>query len=58
MKDKLELVLVAVVFAFVGIRLYQKYFKKSDGKTDGKKKPGSGFSSSSKDDDYDPYSKR
>ena len=58
MKDKLEVVLFAVVFAFVGIRLYQKYFKKGDGKPDGKKKPGSGFSSSTKDDDYEPYSKK
>jgi len=58
MKDKLEVVLFAVIFAFVGIRLYQRFIKKGGGKPEGKKKPGSGFSSSSKDDDYEPYSKR
>jgi hypothetical protein len=38
--------------------MYQKYFKKDDGKSGDVKKPGSSFSSSSKDDDYEPYTKK
>jgi hypothetical protein len=58
MKDKLQIVLIVVMFAFIAFRLYKKYLKKSDGKPDGLKKPGSSFGSSSKDDDYEPYSKK
>jgi hypothetical protein len=58
MKDKLEVVLFVAFFAFAGIRLYQRYFKKNDGKPGGVKKPGSSFASSSKDDDYEPYAKK
>jgi hypothetical protein len=57
-KDVLQGVFVALLFAVVGVRLYNKYFKKSDGKIGEQKKPGSSFSSSSKDDDYEPYSKK
>jgi hypothetical protein len=57
-KDVLQGVFTALLFAFVGIRVYNKYFKKSDGKTGEQKKSGSSFSSSSKDDDYEPYSKK
>jgi hypothetical protein len=57
MKDNLQVALLAILFAFVGFRLYQKYFKKGDGKKDGSKKPGSSFTSSSGGDDYEPYSK-
>ena len=58
MKDNLQIVLIALIFAYVGFRLYQKYLKKNDGKPGGLKKPGSSFASSSKDDDYEPYSKK
>ena len=58
MKDSLQIVLIVSLFAFTGFRLYQRYFKKSDGKPDGLKKPGSSFTSSSKDDDYEPYAKK
>ena len=58
MKDKLQIVIFIVLFAFVGFRLYQKYIKKDDGKPGEVKKPGSSFASSSKDDDYEPYSKK
>ena len=58
MKDKLQVVFLAILFAFVGVRLYMKYFKKSGGKSADQKKTGSSFASSSKDDDYEPYSKK
>ena len=58
MKDNLQIVLLVSLFAFVGFRLYQKYFKKNDDKSGSLKKPGSSFMASSKDDDYEPYSKK
>jgi hypothetical protein len=58
MKDKLEIIVFAVLFAFVGFRLYQKYVKKDSGQTGFGKKSSSTFSSSKKDDDYEPYSKK
>jgi hypothetical protein len=58
MKDKLEIIVFAVLFAFVGVRLYQKYVKKDSGRISFGKKSGSTFSSSKKDDDYEPYSKK
>jgi hypothetical protein len=58
MKDNYQIVLIAILFAFVGFRLYQKYFKKKDEKPGGLKRPGSSFASSSKDDDYEPYAKK
>jgi hypothetical protein len=58
MKDSLQIVLIVSLFAFIGFRLYQKYIKKSDGKPNGLKKPGSSFASSSQDDDYEPYAKK
>jgi len=56
MKNQLEVVAFAILFAFVGMRLYKKYFKKSDGKPGTQKKPDSSFAS--KDDDYEPYAKK
>ena len=58
MKDNLQVILFAVLFALVGFRLYKKYIKKEDGKTGESKKPGSSFGQSSKDDDYEPYSRK
>jgi hypothetical protein len=58
MKDNLQIVILVAAFAFAGFRLYQKYIKKDDGKSDVIKKTGSSFSASSKDDDYEPYSKK
>jgi hypothetical protein len=58
--DKKQIIIFAVVMVFVGFRLYQKYVKKdkdSSGSS-AKKSPGSSFPSSSKDDDYEPYSKK
>jgi len=58
MKDELSMAIAAAAFAFVGVRIYQKYFKKDKGVQNPPKKSGSSFSSSSKDDDYEPYSKK
>jgi hypothetical protein len=57
--DKMQIILFSVVFAFLAVRLYQKYIKKDKAKTGGEK-PSSetSFPSSSKDDDYEPYSKK
>jgi hypothetical protein len=58
MKDNLEIVFLVVCFAFVGFRLYQKYYKKDELKPGSQKKPSSSFSSTTKDDDYEPYAKK
>ena len=51
-----EIILLAVVFAIVGVRLYQKYAKKNNPGAEKKPGKGSELISSSKDDDYEPYS--
>jgi hypothetical protein len=58
--NKSEILLFTFAMVFLAIRLYQKYFKKDKikPKTDVKSSSGSRFSSDSKDDDYEPYSKR
>jgi uncharacterized membrane protein YebE (DUF533 family) len=58
--DKTEILLLAVVLAFLAVRLYQKYKKKDKSKqgTAIKTSSGSVFSSSVKEDDYEPYSKK
>jgi hypothetical protein len=58
--DKTEILLIAVIMSILAVRLYQKYKKKDLGKqgSDIKTKSGSLFPSSSKDDDYEPYSKK
>jgi hypothetical protein len=58
MKDSLQIALLIFVISFAGFRLYQKYYKKGDGKSGDHKKPDSTFASSSKDDDYEPYAKK
>jgi hypothetical protein len=60
--DTKQIFIFAFVIIFVGFRLYQKYYKKDTGKSNpGTGKSGSSgpaFTSSSKDDDYEPYSKK
>jgi hypothetical protein len=58
--NKVEIIALSAAFAIVAIRLYQKYIKKGKGKpgTETKTSSGSVFSSSSKDDEYEPYSKK
>jgi hypothetical protein len=57
-----DIFIFGFIIIFVGFRLYQKYSKKKSGEgnaTPGKSvSTGSIFSSSSKDDDYEPYSKK
>jgi len=55
-----DILIIALVLAALGFSLYRKYIKKDQGKAgygqEGTK--GSSFSSTSKDDDYEPYSKK
>jgi hypothetical protein len=60
MKDQLSVIIAAVVFTYLAVRIYQKYFKKGgpvnkSGNTSGR---STSFPSSAKDDDYEPYSKK
>jgi len=58
MKNNFEVILFAALFAIVGFRLYKKYFQKDQGQNNSVKKGSSSFSSFTKDDDYEPYSKK
>jgi hypothetical protein len=58
MKNNVEIIVIAGLFALVGVRLYQKYFKKDSGQNSPGKKSSTSIPSSSKDDDYEPYSKK
>jgi hypothetical protein len=58
MNENLKIALLVALFAFLGFRMYQKYFKKGGGKPDSAQKPGSSFTNPSKDDEYEPYSKK
>ena len=57
MKKDLLFILIGLVL-FIGIRIYKKYAQKGDAKQGVEKKQDSRFSSASKDDDYEPYSKK
>jgi hypothetical protein len=60
--EKSQTIIFAAAMAFLLVRLYQKYVKKDKGKdksaTGTNKSSGTGFPSSSKDDDYEPYAKK
>jgi hypothetical protein len=58
--DTTEVILIAAALLALGFSLYRRYAKKDQGKSNygQKEKPGSSFSSYSKDDDYEPYSKK
>jgi len=55
-----EIFLLVFVFVVAAARLYQKYVKKNDAKSGQGTRESSGslFTSSSKDDEYEPYSKK
>lgn len=55
-----EIVIFVAAMAILAIRLYQRYIKKTKGNQgiDPKSATGTSFPSSSKDDDYEPYSKK
>jgi hypothetical protein len=56
MKDQTSIIIAAAAFAYLAVRLYQKYIKKDTGNKSSSTKRDS--FSSSKDDDYEPYSKK
>jgi hypothetical protein len=58
--DKTQIIVFSAAIAFLAIRLYQKYVNKNKKKagTDIKSHSGTSMPSSSKDDDYEPYSKK
>jgi hypothetical protein len=55
-----EVILLVATFAALGFSLYRKYNKKNQGKSGSGSRllPGPFISSQSKDDDYEPYSKK
>jgi hypothetical protein len=55
-----QILIFSAVMAFLALRLYQKYFKKDKDKSGAETKTNSGasFPSTSKDEDYEPYSKK
>jgi hypothetical protein len=55
-----EILIFSAVMAILALRLYQKYFKKEKDKsgTQTKSDSGTSFPSTSKDEDYEPYSKK
>jgi hypothetical protein len=55
-----QILIFSAVMAFLALRLYQKYFKKDKNKsgTQTKSDSGTSFPSTSKDEDYEPYSKK
>jgi hypothetical protein len=58
--DTKDIIIFAAVFVFLAFRLYQKYVKKDQKGTANEKKisTDSTFFSTTKDDDYEPYSKK
>jgi hypothetical protein len=58
--DKSNIAIFTAVMGVAAFRLYQKYIKKEKNKTgsNANSPSGSGMQSSSKDDDYEPYSKK
>jgi hypothetical protein len=58
--DKTQIIIIAVTLAVLSARLYQKYIKKNKSTpgSNSKNSSGSSFPSSSRDDDYEPYSKK
>lgn len=58
--NKRDIIILIAVMVFLAVRLYQRYIKKDSNSSASDKKisSGSGFPSSSKDDDYEPYSKK
>jgi hypothetical protein len=58
--DKREIIILSAAMVFVAIRLYQRYKKKENNNlsSGSPNKSSSDFPSSSKEDDYEPYSKK
>jgi hypothetical protein len=58
--DKTQIAIFTAAFAFLAFRLYLKYVKKDKNKSGSNTNPASSKSmtSSSENDDYEPYSKK
>jgi hypothetical protein len=58
--DKTQIIIFSAAMVILAVRLYQKYIKKEKTKSETPEKPSSGssFPSSSKDEEYEPYSKK
>lgn len=58
--NKSELIITILSFSLVGVLLYRKYTKDRQNKSGAStnRNTGSSFSSHTKDDDYEPYSKK
>jgi hypothetical protein len=56
--EKSNIILLVAVFTFAGFRMYQKYAKKNGIKPEEKNRITTSFPSSTKEDDYEPYSKK
>lgn len=56
--DKKDIIILIAIFVYVAVRLYKKYSNKGTVKSgiDARPSQDSFLSSSSKDDDYEPYS--
>ncbi len=58
--DKTQIFILVFAIAILAFRMYQKYIKKAKDKpvSDNQDSKGSQFISPSKDEDYEPYSKK
>ncbi len=58
--DKSELIFTILAFSLSGVLLYRKYARDRQNKTGSAagRNTGSSFSSHTKDDDYEPYTKK
>jgi hypothetical protein len=56
--DKSNIFVLIFVIAAVGFSFYRRYQKKKQGTSNPGSHSGSLFSSQTKDDDYEPYSKK
>jgi hypothetical protein len=58
--DKTQIIIFSAAMAFLALRLYQKYIKKDKSKsgTDREANFSGSANSSSKDEEYEPYSKK
>jgi len=58
MKDTFSIAVIAAAVAAVAFRLYRKYYAKNAGSQNPGVKKDSSMPSSSKEDEYEPYSKK
>jgi len=58
--DTKQIIIFSLAMAYLAFRLYQKYYKKNTPGSSGENKgsTGNSLSNYSKDDDYEPYSKK